>query len=286
MGDSLKLALPDGRTLAYAMYGDPHGTPLFYFHGWPVSRLSGRVYDSLAKKMHIRIISPDRPGFGLSDYQKNRTLLDWPDDVIAIADHLRIKKFSVMSVSGGGPYAAVCAYKIPKRLTRVGIVVGLGVVRGFASLSGVKFVGQLGWLTFGKSAFIREVSSMCQMIAARSDVLFSLTRYLWGESDRELLQDDTLYMRAAETQKEAFRFGSRGAAHDLKLYCTDWGFDCADIRVPTFLWYGASDQNVSLAMGKRYHTDIAGSTLTVYPAEGHLISITHAKEILTTLSAT
>jgi pimeloyl-ACP methyl ester carboxylesterase len=267
------------------MYGDPHGTPLFYFHGWPVSRLSGKVYDSLAKQMHIRIISPDRPGFGLSEYKADRTLLDWPDDVVTIADHLHIRKFAIMGVSGGGPYAAVCAYKIPKRLTRVGIVVGLGVVRGFASLSGVKFVGQLGWLTFGKSSIIRSVSSLCQMIAARSAVLFRLTRYLWGKQDRRLLEDTELYMRAAETQKEAFRSGYRGAAHDLKLYCSDWGFDCADIRVPTFLWYGECDQNVSLAMGRRYHADITGSRLTIYPGEGHLISITHAKEILRSLTA-
>lgn len=283
MNDSLQLTLPDGRVLGYALYGDPQGTPLFYFHGWPVSRLSAKMYDSLAKKLHIRIISPDRPGFGLSQYLENRTLLDWPDDVIAIADHLDIKKFAIMGVSGGGPYAAVCAYKIPKRLTRVEIVVGLGIVRGFASLTGVKFVGQLGWLTFGKSAFIRSVSSLCQMIAVRSDTLFHLTRYLWGKSDRQLLMDGVLYARAVETQKEAFRFGHKGAAHDLKLYCSDWGFDCADIRVPTFLWYGASDQNVSLAMGKRYHTDIQGSILTVYPSEGHLISITHADDILRTL---
>lgn len=283
--DKCTVKLPNGRTLAYAMYGDPHGTPLFYFHGWPVSRLSAKVYDSLAKKLQIRIISPDRPGFGLSQYQEHRRLLDWPDDVIAIADHLRIKKFAIMGVSGGGPYAAVCAYKIPERLTKVGIVVGLGVVRGFASLSGVKFVGQLGWLTFGKSAIIRSVSSLCQMIAARSAVLFSLTRYLWGKQDRQLLEDAALYMRAVETQKEAFRFGHRGPAHDLKIYCTDWGFDCADIRVPTFLWYGEKDQNVSLAMGRRYHTDIKGSSLTIYKGEGHLISITHAKEILQILTS-
>lgn len=77
----------NGRKIAFSQYGDPKGKPVFYFHGWPASRLSGGVYDGIAKKLRIRVISPDRPGFGLSDYQSNRTLLDWPADVVAIADH-------------------------------------------------------------------------------------------------------------------------------------------------------------------------------------------------------
>lgn len=118
------ITLSDGRRLYYAEHGDSKGKPLFFFHGWPGSRLRSSFYDSIAKKLHIRIISPDRPGYGLSDYQENRTLLDYPDDIVELADALRIKKFAVVGVSGGGPYTAVCAYKIPERITKAGIVVG------------------------------------------------------------------------------------------------------------------------------------------------------------------
>lgn len=34
------ITLKDGRRLSYAQYGDPEGKPLFFFHGWPSSRLS------------------------------------------------------------------------------------------------------------------------------------------------------------------------------------------------------------------------------------------------------
>src|SRR3990170_989632 len=94
MSDQEKqIHLNDGRKLGFAQYGDLKGKPVFYFHGWPASRLSAKIYDDLAKKLYVRIISPDRPGFGLSDYKKDRTLLDWPDDVLALADFLKIKKF-------------------------------------------------------------------------------------------------------------------------------------------------------------------------------------------------
>jgi len=119
------LKLKDGRILSYAEYGDPKGKPLFFFHGWPSSRLHGLRINKAAKKFHIRVIATDRPGMGPSDFQENRTLLDFPDDIEELANNLGFKKFSIMGVSGGGPYSTVCAYKIPHRINKAAIIVGL-----------------------------------------------------------------------------------------------------------------------------------------------------------------
>ena len=62
---SQTMKLKDGRTLGFAEFGDLKGKPLFYFHGWPSSRLSAAKFDLVAKKLHIRLISPDRPGYGI-----------------------------------------------------------------------------------------------------------------------------------------------------------------------------------------------------------------------------
>lgn len=37
------LWLRDGRLLGYAEYGDLDGKPVFFFHGWPGSRLQARL---------------------------------------------------------------------------------------------------------------------------------------------------------------------------------------------------------------------------------------------------
>lgn len=120
------IKLKDGRILAYEKYGDPKGKPFFYFHGWPASRLSGKHVAKAAEKLKLRLISPDRPGIGFSTFKPNRKLLDWPDDIIQLADHLGIKKFSVAGSSGGGPYVLACAYKIPDRLVSAAVIAGLG----------------------------------------------------------------------------------------------------------------------------------------------------------------
>jgi pimeloyl-ACP methyl ester carboxylesterase len=277
--------LPSGRNIRFAQYGDLKGKPIFLFHGWPSSRLSGKIYDEVGKKLHIRVIAIDRPGYGLSDFQKDRVILDWPDDVVALADHLKIRQFAVMGVSGGGPYAAACAYKIPKRLTKVGIVVGLGPIFGAESLEGMMWMSQVGWANFGKSALARRMSSTIQWCYAHMSPGLDIYRSLFGaKTDRALFQNPSLRAGVKRNFREAFRQGIRGPEYDLKLYTTDWGFDLGDIKSKVYLWYGASDQNVSLNMGKYYAKQIRGSTLVVYPGEGHLVSWAHASEILKMLA--
>jgi pimeloyl-ACP methyl ester carboxylesterase len=122
------LSLSDGRKLGFAEFGEMQGKPVFYFHGFPGSRLEARLAEKISRDSHIRFIGIDRPGFGVSGFKPKRTLLDWPDDVIELADALGIDRFSTLGVSGGGPFAAACAHQIPDRLISVGIVCGMGPV--------------------------------------------------------------------------------------------------------------------------------------------------------------
>jgi len=119
-----KIKLSDGRSLGYAQYGDIHGRPLLYFHGLPGSRLdsSGPAPSAIAEKLGIRVVALDRPGFGLSDFQPERTLGDWPKDVVEAADALSLNTFAVLGLSGGGPYDAACARYISERLTAATVV--------------------------------------------------------------------------------------------------------------------------------------------------------------------
>ena len=122
----LFIQLPDGRRLAYAIYGDPHGQPVFFFHGSPGSRYQAWVLNRPAASLGLRIIAPERPGFGCSDFQIGRAIHHWPDDVRALADALKLGRFAVLGASGGGPYAAACAACLPDRLNRAVLVASIG----------------------------------------------------------------------------------------------------------------------------------------------------------------
>ncbi|EDX83379.1 hypothetical protein S7335_559 [Synechococcus sp. PCC 7335] len=122
-----QITLNDSRTLAYAEYGIPNGNAVLHFHGSPSSRIEGTLAsaNSIAERLGLRLIFPDRPGFGRSDFKAARTLLDWTEDVVELADQLNIDKFAVVGLSGGVPHALACAYKLPHRLSVVGLISGI-----------------------------------------------------------------------------------------------------------------------------------------------------------------
>lgn len=151
------------RGVKYEIFGNPYGKPLFICHGLNSSRLEAKLIEHLLLRDDIKIIGIDRRGIGGSSFQKNRTVLDFVDDILAVANELKIEKFSLLGISAGASYALACVYKIPKRLISVHIISGLGVVdehfkelhketQNFVSLA-KKFpfaVAPLFWLFMGR----------------------------------------------------------------------------------------------------------------------------------------
>ena len=103
------MTLPDGRSLAYTDCGAPDGPLVVYFHGAPTSRLDLIGLEESFSALGVRVVSPDRPGYGRSSPQPGRGFNDWPGDVAALADHLGVERFAVMGLSSGGPYVVACA---------------------------------------------------------------------------------------------------------------------------------------------------------------------------------
>jgi len=276
------IILSDGRKLGYAEYGDPKGKPLFFFHGVPSSRFQANVLDNVAKKLNVRIISLDRPGYGLSDFKKERKLLDWPDEVSEFADKLQIKRFAIVGVSGGGPYAAVCAYKIPQRLTNVGIVVGLAQTNIKGVLQGMAFLNKLAWRSYHSFPFLMQVTSAIHFSHVRKIIPDIFSFLYLAKTDRKQMSKE-VKEDIKRNRTEAFRQGKKTTALDLKIYTNDWVFDLKDIKAKVFLWYGDKDKNVSVNMGKYYASQIPNAKLTIYPNEGHFLIKRHAEEIIKTL---
>ena len=90
------LTLPDGRRLACAEYGDPNGLPVLALHGTPGSRLMFALADGAARLRGIRLIAPERPGYGLSDYRSSETLARIAEDLSAVADTYGLDRFAII----------------------------------------------------------------------------------------------------------------------------------------------------------------------------------------------
>jgi len=263
-----QIKLKDGRFLGYAEYGAANGKPIFFFHGFPGSRLDWTYFDDngAAAELNARIISVERPGIGLSDFKRGRKLLDWPDDVAELADALQLERFSVLGISGGGPYAAVCAYKIPERLTTVAIICGMGPSEAPGSKEGA------AWTLPGKSSVIRRLILLLTAMGTkeRPDRIESqMIEGLKGMDKTLFLEKPELAKKILESWREAFRSGIAGVNHDAALYTHPWQFRLQDIPVEVRLWHGEQDDNVPVSVGRYVADAIPKCHATFVENEGH-----------------
>jgi len=281
------IKLQDGRTLGYTEYGDPEGTPVFYFHGWPSSRLEAQLTRAAAAWYRVRVIAPDRPGFGLSDFKPGRRIGDWPDDVAELADHLRLDRFAVVGISGGGPYAAACALKIPDRLTAAGIISGMGPIDapGATDTTGMSWQKRLAFFLACRVPWLMRVPLALMVRRYRRDpdrVISGMTSL--PQADEIVLARPEVRQVMIDTTLEAFRSGTRGPAWEAGLYTCPWDFQLQDISMEVHLWHGEADVNIPVSIG-RYQADlIPDCRARFYSDEGHFsLAIKHADEILEAL---
>jgi pimeloyl-ACP methyl ester carboxylesterase len=279
------IRLSDGRALGYAEYGSPLGEPVIYCHGAPSSRVEGNLsLHAVAADRGVRLIIPDRPGMGASDFQPGRRIVDWPRDVIELATGLHIDTFAVLGSSGGSPYAAVCGVLIPARVRAIGLI---GCLAPFdapdasASLSApLRLMFRLARHAppLLRSLFrlnLKMVRNGGQRAAERMAASFP-------EPDRTLLRQRGDVARAfMACYEEACRQGVEGPAWDLRLLARPWGFDLGKIAVPVMLWHGERDGNVPVSHGRYLASAIPGCRATLYPDEAHLsLSVNRSGDML------
>jgi pimeloyl-ACP methyl ester carboxylesterase len=281
------IVLTDGRTLGYAEYGLPAGKPVMYFHSHPGSRINARFMHDAAKKQGIRIIAPDRPGCGLSDFKKDRTLLDWPQDVLELADHLGIEKFAVLGASGGGPYATVCGFSISQRVTKCGLLASVGPINVPAAIKGMNFSNRI---MFGIAKLFPALVPYMMLstergVLERPEKFVEQLKSSMPKVDVQAMDEENHWPWFIEDLQEAFRCGVHGPSHDMLLYARPWGFSLQDIQRPTIIWQGQEDTNAPISMGQYLASTIPDCQVKIFPDLGHLsVIVKKAEEALLLLS--
>ncbi len=280
------IQLPDGRALGFAAYGDPHGAPLFFFHGLWASRLTYHPDDQIARSLGVRLITIDRPGIGLSDPKPGRRLIDWPADVAALADALQIPRFAVLGWSGGGAYALACAYRIPERLTAVGLA------SGGAPLAGIDPAAHITrqWRAVARIARIAPWS--IYLFARYQALTFRFQSHRFVEQlverfprcDQDVLAQPGMHKMMLETTRELYRQGCRGLYEDLLVFTRPWGFRLEEIRLPVQIWHGEADNVLSPAFARYLASGLPQCQATLYPNEGHFLLLKRWRDLLQSLT--
>ena len=284
---SQSFRLPDSRTITYAEYGDPNGKPVFYFHGQSGSRLEPAMLDAnVFGKAGIRLIACDRPGMGGSDFQSGRGFSHWSVDIVALADSLRLGKFGVFGVSGGGGYVSACARWIPDRLTAAVIVSGAGQMDAPDTRACLPVMNRLMWGLAARSA--RLIGLLLTLTIPKAQVDISKVRKQMMRSlppvEAVVFEKPGRLEAFMASGAESMRQGIHGIAWDTHICARPWDFRLEEIRFPVRLLHGEADLNVPVGIARKVTAAIPGCPATFYPGEGHFsTAVNHFDEVMNAL---
>ncbi|KAI4653468.1 hypothetical protein J4E93_001234 [Alternaria ventricosa] len=285
------LSLSDGRTLGFATYGStsPSHPVIFLFHGLPGCRLVGRSWDKLCRDIGARLIAIDRPGCGDSTLA-DHGIVDWPADVVSLADHLNIERFSVLGASGGGPYALACARFIPKeRLRGTTVVCGVGPIEALLDT-----VPYLSWRLMGITpwllrqgalhVFLPHILIRPYLTRDPSRLKRVLEDQATTPEEKEQFRDksgETNLDDVVASLLEAFKQGAGGCMQDGTALTREWGFDLKDVDSErVWLVHGDQDAQAPLKVARWIDERLGGGRLRTLEGKTHFtIWKEHSEEI-------
>lgn len=276
MTDNLStLTTADGRTLAFAEWGDPDGSPIIAIHGTPGCRLNRHPDNAKIAATGARTVTYDRPGYGASDRNRGRSVNDCVADVQAIADHLGFETFAVTGGSGGGPHCLAVAAGLPDRVTRAACIVG---VAPYESLGDEWYDGmdpenikEFGWALDGEARLETELTATANEMLERISVdpANVLGDFEIPDADRAILGRPDIAKVMKEALTECVRNGIWGWADDDLAFTKPWGFDPATITVPTAIWWGAQDVLVPPGHGEWLAKTVPNALTRIDTSGGH-----------------
>lgn len=276
------ILLPDRRTLAYALYGPSDGYPVLYCHGFPSSRLEAQLWQPAADALGVRVIAPDRPGYGSSDPCPGRTLADFAADAVVLLDRLGIAQVGVLGISGGGPYALALLAFAPERVARAALVAALGPPEALAAVHD-RLVPFLRRAWRGAQRYPTLIPFWAAIgaraLRLRSRVAFN-AQFVAG-ADLMVLADPEIRGLLRRSQREGLRRGAVGAARDLVLYLRPWGFGLSSMGTPLTIWHGQADRLVPVDMAHELASRLTHSDIRVLADEGHYsLPVRYQNEIM------
>jgi len=277
------IALSDGRALGFSEYGSSNGRPLLLFHGAPGSRLECHPDLSILKELGVRLIVPSRPGYGVSDSAPERTILSWTDDARQLMDSLEVECCPVIGFSGGGPYAMACAYMLPERVSRLGLV---SSVAPFDNPNGTDGMNEQSRALYALALADPETFRLqIESLVSSGEILYQIMIAGLPEEDRQLFASESLSGMYRKNMDEAVRSGVAGIVSDMLLYPRSWGFQPRDINCETCLWQGMKDINVPPSMGRYLSGEILDCNTFYLTEEAHFLLFSHWREILRCLTS-
>ncbi len=262
------LALPDGRTIGYGLYGAGDGALVVVLDG-PGSRGLGRAMASPAERLGLTLLVPDRPGFGSSAPAADGSYAATAGDLLAVVGAAGFERFGIVAQSGGTPYGLALASAAGDRVTGISLVGGLAPLRDRDALAGVSGPMRTVFILARRAPWL--LRPLCSAFAhqTRRDPDAAARRYAeqLPSADRAVLEDPVNWSIHATSSAEIV---SRPAAlaRETRMLARPWVIDYARVTAPVALWAGELDTTHPPAMSRHLAGLLGGAPVDVVAGAG------------------
>jgi pimeloyl-ACP methyl ester carboxylesterase len=269
MTTSLDVTARDGRTLRVHDAGDELAVSarltVLWHHGSPQTGAILAPLLDAAIPRGIRLLSYGRLAYGGSTAQPGRTVASAADDVRDIADALAIDTLSVMGASGGGPHALACAALLPGRVSAAVTIAGIAPFDAEG----------LDWYAgMADAAAVRAAAVGGRAARARFEETAEFEPTSFNDADYAALAGPWAPLGADVGVAAADGpTGLGGLVDDDVAFTSPWGYDVADVRVPTLVVQGGDDRVVPRAHGEWLLRELPVGELWLRPRDGHIAAL-------------
>jgi pimeloyl-ACP methyl ester carboxylesterase len=275
--------LKDGRELEIADNGINSESAIVFHHGTPGHASSWTDWLESAATAGIRAIAYSRAGYGTSDRNPGRSVINVNSDIAQVLDAKNITKFVSIGWSGGGPHCLANTFE-PRNVGAISLA-GVGAF-GVDDLDFLEGMGPENHDEFG--AALKGEAVIDQWMNDNAGAMKSVTGSdiieafggLIGDADKAVLEGGEADAMAA-SMRSALAVSFDGWIDDDLVFVKKWGFELESITKPVYLWQGDDDFMVPHAHSYWLEKHIPTATLTFKPGEGHIsIGVKHREEIL------
>ena len=261
----------NNKKLAYKIYGKSDGFPLLLHHGLVGSSDLSEEWREKADKAGVKIILPERPGYGQSDMIDLKDILSWAGIAGQLLESLAVKRFAVAGISAGAPYAYTLARQYPEKVVGVWIISGVPLVTDERILS-LYPEGHQRVYNHYKNASVETIAEEYKKRLV---------------SGKEKFNQASSLHKAMRLGIEAnLKNGCLGIASEIKRQVKNWGFDPTKLRTKINLWHSMEDTEVPYPAVNRMVEKMNLAKLHIQKEPSHFASEQTISELFDSIQQT
>ncbi|MFV1871854.1 MAG: alpha/beta fold hydrolase [Oleiphilus sp.] len=284
------LTLNDGRKLSYLdMLSHPESDVedvVVVLHNMMGSAFElPNSVNTLLKENKVRILIPERPGYGDSSPSIGRTHQDFCQDLRELLDFLNISKVKLVAHSIGGAYALAMAEFLPERVERIAMV---NAITRMADMLTAKPVPVLIKAVHQSLRFAPFLIDPIMKMAVGKDLEHFYSQQLnymrptreGRAADINLLAQPEFRRYCLKNLKQSSKQGLSIWSEELKLSLVEWPFSVRNKDIEYQFWHGDEDDVISINAAIRLAKDLNTKAFFRMKDETHFLFPRHVHEVI------